>query len=86
MMRFGKISLAAIAAASLVSAPVMAEVAAPAKSVAVSKVQRVGKARSAENKIGKGSGVIVALLAAAAVVGGILIASGNNNDTPTSPG
>jgi hypothetical protein len=85
MMRFGKISLAAIAAASLVSAPVMAQVAAPAKATAVSKVQRVGKARTAENKLGKGSGVIVALLAAAGIIGGIVIAAGNNADTPTSP-
>jgi hypothetical protein len=84
-MRFGKISLAALAAASLVSAPVMAQVAAPAKSTAVAKIQRVGKANTAENKLGKGSSVIVALLAAAAIIGGIAIAAGNNSDTPTSP-
>jgi hypothetical protein len=84
-MRFGKISLAAIAAASLVSAPVMAESLSPAaKAVGASKVKRVGANTKEESKLGGGSGVIVAVLAAA-VVGGIVIASGNDDNSPTSP-
>jgi hypothetical protein len=85
-MRFGKISLAAVAAASLVSAPVMAESLSPAaKAVSVSKVKRAGVASKEESKLGGGTGVIVAVLAAAAIIGGIVIAAGNNNDSPTSP-
>ena len=85
-MRFGKISLAAIAAASLVSAPVMAESRSPAaKADGASNVKRVGANTKEDSKLGGGSGVIVAVLAAAAVVGGIVIASGNDDNSPTSP-
>ena len=85
-MRFGKISLAAIAAASLVSAPVMAQSLSPAaKAVGASKVKRAGAATTEESKIGGGSGVIVAIVAAAAVIAGIVIAAGNDDDAPTSP-
>jgi hypothetical protein len=80
-MRFGKISLAAIAAASLVSAPVMAAVAPAGKTVAASKVKRVGAVRKTENKLGGGSGIIVAVLAAAAVIGGIVIAADSNSSS-----
>lgn len=85
-MRLGKISLAAIAAASLVSAPAMAESLSPAtKAVGASKVKRVGANTKEESKAAGGTGVIVALLAAAAVIGGIVIAAGNDDDSPTSP-
>jgi hypothetical protein len=85
-MRFGKFSLAAVAAAALVSAPVMAESLSPAaKAVGASKVKRVGAGAKEESKIGGGSGVIVAILAAVAVIGGIVIAAGNDDDGPTSP-
>ena len=85
-MRFGKISLAALAAASLVSAPVMAQSLSPAaKAVGTSKVKRVGANTQEESKLGGGSGVIVAVLAAVAVIGGIVIAAGNDDDEPTSP-
>lgn len=84
-MRFGKFSLAAVAAVSLVSAPVMAQSLSPvAKAVGTSKVSRAGAATSEESKQG-GSGLIIALIAAAAVVGGIVIAAGNDDDNPTSP-
>ena len=85
-MRFGKISLAAVAAASLVSAPVMAQSLSPAsKAVGASKVKRIGAASKEESKLENGSGVIVAILAAIAVIGGIVIAAGNDDDGPTSP-
>ena len=85
-MRFGKISLAAVAAASLVSAPVMAQSLSPSAHVAgISKVKRVGGSASEESKLGGGSGVIIAILAAVAVIGGIVIAAGNDDDGPTSP-
>jgi hypothetical protein len=84
-MRFGKFSLAAIAAASLLSAPVMAQSASAAsKSVGVSKVKRAGAASKDESKQA-GSGVIVAIVAAVAVIGGIVLAAGNDDDGPTSP-
>lgn len=85
-MRFGKISLAAVAAASLVSAPVVAQSLSPAaKAVATSKVKRAGAGAQEESRLGGGSGVIVAVLAAVAVIGGIVIAAGNDDDEPTSP-
>jgi hypothetical protein len=86
IMRFGKISLAAVAAAALASAPVMAESLSPSvKAVGASKVKRAGAAAKEESKLGGGSGVIVAILAAVAVIGGIVIAAGNDDDEPTSP-
>ncbi len=84
ILRFGKTTLAVLAAASMVSAPVMAA-AAPSKTVSVSNVKRVGAVRKTENKLGGGSGILVAILAAAAVIGGIVIAAGSNSNTPTSP-
>lgn len=82
-MRFGKISLAALAAASLISAPAMANSLSPtAKAVGTSKMkaQRVGAGAKDENKAT--SGVIIGLLAAAAVIGLIVIVS---DDGPSSP-
>lgn len=85
-MRFGKISLAAVAAASLMSAPVMAQaVSAAPNANSTAQVKRAGAEREDENKIGRGAGVILGILALVAIVGGIVIASGNNADTPTSP-
>ena len=82
-MRFGKVSLAAVAAGALAGAPVVAHAAAPVKPVAA-KVQRAGVAKE-ESKLGGGSDVIVAVIAAAAVIAGIVIAAGNDDDAPTSP-
>jgi hypothetical protein len=84
IMRFGKVSLAALAAASLISAPVVAN-AATAKTPAKASVKRAGAATKEESKLGGGSGVIVAVIAAAAVIAGIVIAAGNDDDAPTSP-
>ena len=49
-MRFGKVSLAAVAAVALAGAPVVAQAAAPVKPVAA-KVQRAGVAKE-ESKLG----------------------------------
>ena len=84
-MRFGKNSLAAMAAATLVLAPVAAQAAPAAKSTATAQVERVGADRKNENKLEGGSGIIIAILAAAAIIAGIIIAADNNEDTPTSP-
>lgn len=80
-MRFGKISLAAVAAAALVSAPVVAQ-SAKAKPVAA-KVEREGAARKDESKLR--GGFIIPLIAIIAIITGIVIAAGNDDDTPTSP-
>jgi hypothetical protein len=80
MMRFGKISLAAVAAASLLIAPVAAQ-AAPAV-----KAERVSVQNEDENNLQGGSKIIIAILAAAAVIAGIVIAADNGDDSPTSPG
>lgn len=81
-MRFGKSSLAAVAAAALVSAPVLAQPAKVGKPVAA-KVERQGADRKDESKLH--GGFIIPLLAVIAIIGGILIAAGNDDDTPTSP-
>ncbi|WP_417622253.1 hypothetical protein [Parasphingorhabdus sp.] len=78
-MRFGKIVMAA-AAASLVSAPVLAQAVQPASSVA-----RTSATVENENDLEGGSGIIVAILAAAAVIGGIVVAVDGSSNTPTSP-
>jgi hypothetical protein len=78
-MRFGKNSMAAIAAATLLIAPVVAQ-AAPAK------VARVSAQRADESKLEGGSSIIIAILAAAAVIAGIVIAADGGDDSPTSPG
>ncbi|SIN89603.1 hypothetical protein SAMN02745824_2207 [Parasphingorhabdus marina DSM 22363] len=80
-MRFGKVGMAAVAAASLVSAPVFAQAVQPVSS----QVERVGAATSDESELEGGSGIIIAVLAAAAVIAGIIIAADGSDDTPTSP-
>ena len=79
-MRFGKIGMAAAAAASLVSAPVLAQASQP-----VSSVARTSATVESENDLEGGSGIIIAILAAAAVIAGIVIAADGSEDTPTSP-
>ena len=78
-MRFGKVSLAAVAAGAH---------AGPGRRIRLRQDhRRQGHAGAAkeESKLGGGSGVIIAVLAAAAVIAGIVIASGNDDDAPTSP-
>lgn len=82
-MRFGKIGMAAIAAASLVSAPVLAQAAQPVKSV--SAPVRAGTTADSDSKLEGSSGIIIAVLAAAAVIGGIIIAADGDSNSPTSP-
>jgi hypothetical protein len=85
-MRFGRLTLAAVAAASMLTAPVMAESLSPsAKAIGTSKVKRAGAPVTKENKLGGGNGTIIAIVAAAAVILGIVLISGNDDDNPTSP-
>lgn len=79
-MRFGRIGMAAVAAASLVSAPVLAQAVQP-----VSSIARTSATVESENDLEGGSGIIIAILAAAAVIAGIIIAADGSEDTPTSP-
>ncbi|WP_339693462.1 hypothetical protein [uncultured Parasphingorhabdus sp.] len=79
-MRFGKIGMAAVAAASLVSTPVLAQAVQP-----VSSVARTGATVEKANNVEGGSGIIIAILAAAAVIAGIIIAADGSEDAPTSP-
>jgi hypothetical protein len=83
IMRFGKIGMAAAAAASLVSAPVLAQASQPVQPA--SSVARTGATVDNESDVEGGSGIILAILAAAAVIGGIIIAADGSEDTPTSP-
>ncbi len=78
-MRLAKIGMAA-AAASLVSAPVLAQAVQP-----VSSVARTSATVEDESNLEGGSGIIIAILAAAAAIGGIVIAADGSDDTPTSP-
>ncbi len=79
-MRFGKIGMAAAAAASLVSAPVLAQAVQP-----VSSVARTSATVENDSDLEGGSGIILAILAAAAVIAGIIIAADGSENTPTSP-
>ena len=75
-MKFGKLA-GALAAVSLVAAPVMAQ-SAPA-------VERVSAKTDATEKMEGDSRVIFALLAAAAIIAGVIITADNDDDNPTSP-
>ncbi|MEO9634876.1 MAG: hypothetical protein ABJF89_14015 [Parasphingorhabdus sp.] len=77
-MKFGKLA-AGIAAASLITAPVAAQVA----SVSAPAVERVGASSTSSEELEGGSGILIALLAAAAVIAGIIIIA--DDDEPTSP-
>jgi hypothetical protein len=82
-MRFGKIGMVAVAAASLISGPVLAQAVQPVAKV--SQAVRADARTDDESKLGGGSGIIIAVLAAAAVIAGIIIAADGSDDTPTSP-
>jgi hypothetical protein len=83
IMRFGKIGMAAVAAASLVSAPVFAQAAQPVASIATA--DRASTATADDSELEGGAGIIIAILAAAAVIAGIIVAADGSDDTPTSP-
>jgi hypothetical protein len=83
-MRIGKNSFAALAAASLLIAPVVAQAAPTAKAQSTASVKRAGADRNAENKI-DGTSAIIAALAAAAIIAAIVIAADGKSNTPTSP-
>ncbi|MEQ8744382.1 hypothetical protein [Parasphingorhabdus sp.] len=77
-MKFGKLA-AAVAAVSLVAAPVAAQ----AVNSSASAAQRVGAISPFDEKLEGENGILIALLAAAAVIAGIIIIAGDND--PTSP-
>lgn len=77
-MSFGKVSMAAMVALSMTSAPVLA---APASSLSVSQA-RAGATVEDESQLG--GGFIIPLLALAAIVAGILVVI-DNDDDPESP-
>ena len=81
-MRFGKVSLAALAAASLISAPVVANAASASKSVSAEKSKRAGSATKEESKLGGGSGVIVGVIAAAAIIARCRMGEGKGTRSP----
>tara|TARA_R110000824_G_scaffold11585_9_gene50770 strand:- start:5938 stop:6231 length:294 start_codon:yes stop_codon:yes gene_type:complete len=77
-MKFGNLA-SALAAATLVAAPVAAQA---VNSVAPA-VERVGAASSSSEKLEGENGILIAILAAAAVITGIIIIADDND--PTSP-
>jgi polygalacturonase len=82
-MKLTKISLAAIAAASLVSGPVMAESLSPsASAVGNENVKRAGA--KADGKRKRPSGALFGAIAAVASIGGA-IALLSDKDKPASP-
>lgn len=81
-MKISRISLATVAAASLIGAPVMAETLSPSsKAVGSANVKRVGPKAEGEKK--RRSGVVYGAIAAAALIGGAIALS--SNDKPASP-
>ena len=75
-MSFKKATVAALLAASMSSAPVMAQTAAPAS-------VQVGESTDSASELR--GGFIIPLIAVIAVILGILAAVGGNDDPPTSP-
>ena len=86
-MRFGKGFLAAVAATSLLSAPVMAQSLSPtAKAAATSEVKRAGAFVKGENKMGrKSNSWLLPVAFFTAMIVSILVFDGNNDDNPKSP-
>lgn len=88
-MSFRKSLAAAVAVASLVAIPTVANAADAASKLsvraapAVQKSVRAGAAKRDANNVGGGS-VIIAIIAAAAVIAGIVVAA-DGTDAPTSP-
>lgn len=75
-MKLAKTALAALALTTMVSAPVLAQVA--TSNVAA----RVSSASGEESEAEGGTGIIIGVVAAAAVVGGIIVIA---DDDPNSP-
>jgi hypothetical protein len=82
-MRPSKI-LAMAAASALAFAPIAAQAAAHSKTVAASKVKRVGPVKKSESKFG-GDSTLLLILAVVLIGAGIFVLADNGNDTPTSP-
>lgn len=81
-MSFKKASLVAMLAASMTSAPVLAQTATSASPVAASA--RVGADMGDESELRRG-GYVIPLLAIIAIILGILAATSGGNDPPRSP-
>lgn len=86
-MRFGKSFLAAVAATSLLSAPVMAQsLSQTAKAAATSEAKRAGASVKGENKMdGESNSWLLPVAFFAVMIGSILVFGGDDNDRPTSP-
>lgn len=80
-MSFRKASMAAAAALSMVSAPVLAQAATSASSLSVA---RAGATMEGENELG-GGGFLIPVLALAAVLLGIWVVVDDGGDEPASP-
>ncbi|MBA3677892.1 MAG: hypothetical protein H0W74_10895 [Sphingosinicella sp.] len=80
-MGFGKVSMAAIVALSMTSAPAFAN-ATPGSSLSVSQARA---SASLEDEGQLGGGFIIPLLALAAIIAGILVVIDDGDDDPTSP-
>ena len=80
-MSFKKATVAALLAASMSSAPVLAQTAAPASSLSVAS--RAGESTESASELR--GGFIIPLLAVVAVILGILAAVGGGDDGPNSP-
>lgn len=80
-MSFKKATVVALLAASMTSAPVMAQTAASASSLSVAS--RAGESTESADELR--GGWIVPLIAVVAIILGILAAVGGGDDGPTSP-
>ncbi|WP_373487820.1 hypothetical protein [Blastomonas sp.] len=74
-MKLAKTALAALALTTMVSAPVLAQVA--------TSVSRTASIASEDSEAEGSTGIIIGVVAAAAVIGGIIIIA--DDDEPSSP-
>lgn len=82
-MSFAKVTMGAIVALSMTSAPALAQ-ATSAKSLSVAASQaRAGASMEDESQLG--GGFLIPLLALAAIIAGILVVIDNGDDDPVSP-
>ncbi|MEZ5708150.1 MAG: hypothetical protein R3E02_02045 [Blastomonas sp.] len=77
-----KPALAALAAISISSTPVLAQ---SAQSDNAPVERESASQKEANEGRGGSTGIILAILAAAAIIGGVAVAAGNKDDSPASP-
>lgn len=77
--------LMAAAAATMVAAPVAAAPVNKAAPLSITKSARAGAPATKANKLGEGSGFLIAIAVGAAIIAAIVVVGSEGEETPSSP-